>query len=499
MRILWSRAAAALALALLCAPHAHAQISLSTAVNLALENNPKVRMAQADLDRASAVLTQTHAAYIPAVSATGGVGKATGAPLSPPVVFSIAAESLVFSFSQPDYIRAARAGVTSAQLALQAARSDTAEDAINTYIALDNALRREAVETGALTIASRLVSIEQDRFSAGVDPHIELTKALRTQTQIRLQLLLVQDEIAAQAAHLASLTALPATGLQTVASSIPTPLPPASAPTDDDATDASRDQGISAAFASAQARQDTARGDARYMLRPQIAFSANYSRISTAFTTYTAYYPQFGAAGNSLNSLGIGVQITLPILDMVHRAKARESAADAVHALAEAHLQQIQFLEGRHKLQRSTAELAARAQLASLDHDLAQDQLDAIRIQLRASAATAQGQQLTPRDETNAELDVRQKQLDMLNSELQLRQAEVNLMRQHGSLNGWLGGALPSASTGTHSPSLAIPPTTGREPSTSAPIATPAPTPPTTGTPPASLPQSPDTHPAPRP
>ncbi len=475
------------------------QISLSTAVNLALRNSAKVKSAQADVARAQAVLAESKEAFVPAVNATGGVGKSTGAPLDPPVVFSIAAQSLVFNSSQGDYIRAARAGYESAQLSLDAVRGDAVEDVTNTYIALDNALRRQTVQNEALTFARQLVSVAEDRFSAGVDPHVEVTKARHTEAQIELEQLLVQDEVANNADHLARLTGLVARGLATDHNSIPHLTIPASNEPEA-ATAANQTIGLSAAFAAARAKAYTARGERHYLLRPQVAFSANYSRISTAFTTYTQYYPGFGAVGNSFNSLNLGVGITVPILDMVHRAKAREAAADAAHSLYDAQLQQMQFLEGRGKLRHSAGELAAREHLAELDRDLAQDQLDAVVLRLQAAAGSAPGEQMTPKDEQNARLQLRLRTLDMLNAELQLQQTEVTLLHQEGSLTTWLAGTVPSPTTtpGSGTPDTATPlsPTVGMSPGGTTPAGT-APTPPTVGTSPNSLPSAPVTHPAP--
>ena len=499
---------------------ASAQISLSTAVNLAMQNNPRVKLAGTDLARAKAVLAETKEAFVPAVSTTAGVGRQTGVPLYPPVIFSISAQSLVFNFSQPDYIRAARSGLVSAQLALQVARIDSAEDTTNTYLALDNALQRLALQKEALAVATRLVNIVQARLDAGVDPHIELTRARRTAAQMHLQQLVVEDEIAGQAEHLAMLTGLPASGLMTVHQSVPKLRMPAAVT---ETADTAKGEGLSAAFASAQARAYTAHGEKRYLLRPQIGFSAQYSRISTAFSSYDQYYPGFNPVNNpniSYNSLSVGLQVTLPLVDMVHRARARESAADATHALFDAQIQQNNFFEGRQRLRHNTSELGARAELAELDHDLAQDELDTVRIRLRAEAGTVSGPPSTPKDEENAQLAERQRTIDMLNAELQLQQAEVSLMRQEGSLTNWLGATLPGG--GTAAPATVAPdstpaalPSVGTEPGTSAPNGTnPAvptigtepgtaapdggtPVVPTTGASPSSLPSSPVSSPAP--
>lgn len=479
---------------------AAAQISLPTAVNLTLTNSPKVKVAQAEVARAKAVLSQSKDAFVPAVAANGGVGKSTGAPLGPPIVFSISAQSLVYNTSQADYIRAAKAGVESAQLALDAARSDAVEDATNTYIALDNAIQRRAVETEALGFAHQLVTVAQERLNAGVDPRIELTKARQREAQIHLQQLLVEDEIAEQAGHLARLTGLTAQGLITEHTSIPVMQPPSpQAPAA--SSDPNQMIGISAGFAAARAKQFTAHGEKHYLLRPQVAFSANYSRISTAFTTYTEYYPYFAHPGNSFNSLNLGVEVTVPILDMVHRAKYREALADAARSLADAQSQQMLFLDGRDKLRRSTSELSAREELASLDRELAQDQLDAVLVRLQASAGVTQGEQLTPKDEQNARLQERLRMLDMLSADLQLQQAEVSLMRQEGSLTNWLAATVPSATAAPAgafpAPAPPLPATIGIPPGGTAPGGTTPPTVPTTGTTPSTQPSGPVTNPNP--
>ncbi len=496
----------------MCLPSAHAQISLSTAVNLALQNSPRVKIAQVDLDRAKAVLGETKDVFVPSASANAGVGREVGAPLSPPVVFSIGAQSLVFSFSQPDYIRAARSSVTAAQLALDVARTDVSEDTINTYLALDNVERRRQIEEEETKIADKLVDIAGDRYAAGIDPHIEFTRTQRTAAQIQLQLLQLTDEVAQNREHLALLTGTPASGWRTVPESIPSIELP-SAKISGSSDDPTILQGISAAFATARARQYTARGDQRALLSPQFTFSANYSRISDAFTSYDLYYPGFRQQNppngplNSFNSLSAAIQLTLPILDMVRRARARESAADAARSLLDAQTQRANFFESRVRLRNSAKELTVRARIATLDRDLAQDELDAVMLRLRAVNGAGGGPQSNPKDEQTARLAERQRTFDMLVMELQLHQAEVTLMRQEGSLSNYLtatiSGATAAPGAASQGTTPALPPTLGTAPgaanlpgSSPVPGTSPA-TAPTTGTTPSSLPGSPVTTPTP--
>lgn len=441
---------------------AHAQISLQSAVNLALKNSPKVRGAKADLEKAKATRTEARDAYIPVITTTTGYGQSTGAPLNVPIVFSIQAQSLLFSFSQKDYIRSTSEGVKAAELILHNAEVEVVEDTTNTYLALDFSNQRRAVLRDSLAVADQLVAVTNDRILAGVDPKVELPKNRRTATQIRLQSLQVDDDIVAQRVHLAELTGLPSTSLFTDLTTVPTYHVPAASNTNADLSTLEDSDGVRAAYASAKAKQYVAFGDSRYTLRPQISLGGNYSRVAIGLADYAAYYPRFGSPGNSENSMSFGLQFSIPLLDMAHRAKARASSADATRAYADADLQRSTYREGRAKLLNSTRELDLRAQLARDDREIAQDQLEAIEIQLNQQGGSGQGPAPTPKDRLNARLQERQKQLDLLLAELQLRQTETNLMRQNNSLGDWIlrPGPGSGAATPTAIPSVTQPPGT---------------------------------------
>ena len=301
---------------------ASAQLSLSTAIDMALRNSPQVRMAQADVTKSRAAYAQAVAAYIPSVTVSGGIGKSAGVPLSLPVIFTISAQSLAFNFSQPDYIRAAKSAIASANFSLDAARETVVEDTVSTYVTLDNAQRRKSTLGQIGTIAGRLQQIADDRYAAGADAHSEVTKARRTAVQIQLQRLQVNDEIETLADHLSHMTDLPASMMVTLHESIPQMR---ARSVNANAAGARADSySVQAAFANAQSRAYQAHGDKRYQYLPQFAFGAGYSRISTVGTSYTDYYPGFATnvtrnnqqgGANSLNSLDVGIQISVPILD----------------------------------------------------------------------------------------------------------------------------------------------------------------------------------------
>ncbi len=406
-----------------------AQISFTTAIDLALRNNPRVLLARADVDKANAALSQARDVYVPSLVGGSGLGYSYGFPVGQPTIYNFSAQSLVFNFSQRDYIRAARSGLEAANYALMDARQATAEDTAVTYLALDRDLQRQAALNDEGHYALRLVSIVQDRLDAGQDTAMDLVTARLTKAQIHLSTLRDEDETDIDRAHLARLTGLPEAGLATVTSSIPAYASwakPVLMP------ETINNPGILAAYANAKAKQQLAFGDARYERRPQVAFGAQYSRFST-YNNYATYYTNF-----QQNNAEIGVQISLPIFDLAHRAKARESAADAVHALRDADQQRDLFLDGRLKLKHAEEELAARAEVSELDQQLAQQQLDAMMVQLESGNGNAAGKQMSPKDEQNARIAEREKYLGLLNTTLQMHQTQINLLRQTGQLEPWL-------------------------------------------------------------
>ncbi len=427
---------------LACGPAVHAQISLQSAVNLALKNSPRIKAAQADLNRATAARGEAKDAFVPVVATTAGYGQATGAPLGVPIIFSISSQSLVFSYSQRDYMRSAQASVDAAEHALRNQQIEVVEDTTNTYLALENARQRQRVLREATEMAARLVTITSDRVRAGVDANVELPKSRRTATQFRLLALQLQDEVAGNARHLATLTGLPVASIQTDSSSIPE-FTPSAAPASEITTEEPDGEGVAALFSTAKAKEYVAFGDHRYLLRPQVSFGANYSRVDTGLSSYADYYPRYGGTAtspNSQNSLSFGLQVTLPLLDLAHRSRARESAADAARFYADAQQQQGIFREGRAKLRNATLELQLRSDLARDEQEIAQDQIEALQVELRTAAMPQNGIQATPKDLLNAQLQERQRSLELLNVQLLLRQTQVNLLRQTDGLSIWVLG-----------------------------------------------------------
>jgi len=420
------------ALALATAPALlPAQVSLATVVDLAQRNSSAVKLAEADVQKAQAALAQTQDAYIPNFVIGSNVGYSHGFPTGQPSVGSATMQSLVLSYSQRQYTKAARAGVDAANLSLKDTREQVALDASTTYVEMDTVDREVAAARQQETFAGDLVRIEEQRTEAGVDSDLDLLQTRLKVAQLKLQRLHLETRAATLAKQLVVLTGMPVGSILPDHASIPE-IP---AVTADEAPRSL--PGIDAAGALARSKQFQAKGDDLSWRRPQIGFGAVYNYDSNELNSYTTYYNNF-----TPNNVSFGLQVTLPFFDFVLRAKAKQTAAEALRATVEAEQAKQQNDVQIASLTGSLRELDAIAEVASLKQQIADEQLKTVLTQLELGngAETGPGAQpqLTPKAEQLARIDERQKYEDALDASLDLSKARLNLLRALGHMQDWL-------------------------------------------------------------
>jgi outer membrane protein TolC len=441
----WKKTAAVLFLMTPMA--AVAQVSLSTAVDLAEKSSPAVRSAQANLLKAGAALTETKDAYIPTFNAGASPGYAYGYPLGEPAFFNATSQSLVVSFSQPDYIRAARAGVNSARLSLKNTQQQVALDVALAYVQLDHDLREIAALEQEKDYADALTEMEQQRVAAGVDATMDSLRAQLTAAQVEERRIHLENDANDMRLKLSHLAGVPATGLNTVSTSIPPPppLPPASGI---DETLPTSDPGVAAAYATAKSKFYTSFGDARQNYRPIITFGAQYA-LFQKFAGYTEYFRGF-----QYNNLALGVQVTFPIFNASTRARARESAAEAVLAQADADAARNTLSEQTQTMRGTVRELAAQQRVAQLENQLAQAQLKTIDTELANGTGSATAPPVSPIQAQQAHIQERERYEDSLDANFNLMKVELNLLRVTGQIDSWLQSSLsvPNAPMPTVTP-----------------------------------------------
>jgi len=420
---------AGMAIWVLLGAAACAQVSLYSVVDLALRDSNKVRMAEAAQQRARGVLTETHAAYIPNLYVGAGLGYSMGFPLGTPNLFNANSQSLVFSFSQPDYIRSAHAALKAAIFALQDARQQVILDTATAYLELDKTNRQIAALNEAINDADQLIAIVGNRVAAGMDSRVEETRARLTRAQMHLQKIQLGDRAEELRQHISNLTGLPANSLTLNASSIPAfPDLEISAPSQP----TQQNPAVQAAFATADARKYTAHGDDRQNYLPTFEQIAQYSLFST-FNNYQNYYTSF-----QQNNFGFEVQVVWPLFDPIHRAKGIESDADAMQARHQALQTKIQVSEQNLALWHQLRELQAKQEVATLKQELAKDTLDSVLAQMQNGTGSPTAPAVTPRQAEQSRIDERTGYIDMLDADFEVERVQLGLLRLTGGLEDWV-------------------------------------------------------------
>jgi outer membrane protein TolC len=403
-------------------------------VDLSQRNSTAVRIAQADMRKAQAALSQTVDVYVPSLQFSSGLPAVPSVGFfgTPPSIFGSTMQSLVFSLSQRQYIQSAQAGLKAASLALKDAREQVALDASMAYIELDTVNHELAAARDQESLAARLVEIERERAEVGVDPLSELLQVQLTAAQLKLQRLHLETRIGTLSKQIATLTALPTGSITPDHASIPE-IPAVRA----DETPRII-AGINAAQMLALAKQRTARGDGQNMLLPQISFFAEYARDTTLLNNADSYYERPLKSDN----FSSGFSIQVPLFDLGQRAKAKQSAADALRATVEAEQAQRQNELQIAELTGSLKELDALAEVASLKQQIAGEQLKTVLTELDVGngggANPAAPPQLTPKAEQLARIDERQKYEDALAAGFDLAKARLGLLRALGHMEDWL-------------------------------------------------------------
>ncbi len=412
-----------------------AQVSLATVVDLAQRNSTAVRLAQADVDKARAAHSETKDVFIPSLMLGSGLPAVptVGFTGGVPSILNGTVQSMVFSLPQFDYIKAARAGLQSASFRLKDTREQVALDASTAYIELDTVEHELDAAHQQETFAERLVTIEQQRAEAGVDPLSDLLQTQLTAAQLKLRRLHLETRAATLLKQLADLTGLPIGSILPDHASIPE-IPQVKANEGRSSTTA-----VEAAQMNALSKQQTARGDSKYTLIPQMSFAAEYLR-STALLNDAAGYYRYGYL--PINNFSSGFSIQVPLFDWGHRAKSRESAADALRATVEAEQAQRQNEVQIAELTGSLRELDTLAEIASLKQQIASAQLQAVLAQMElgngAGAEPGAQPQMTPKAEQLARIDERQKFQDSLDAGFDLSKARLSLLRALGHMEDWL-------------------------------------------------------------
>ncbi len=379
--------------------------------------------------RSQRVYQELHNNYIPQMTIGSGLGYAYGFPLTlegtAPSLANFTSTSALYNPALKQFILAAKIDWKATSQDVQDKRNAVILDTALTYAQLEQLTGKIKALSEAQAAAEKAQSVSEQRLQQGVDSKLEVTKSQLTAARIRLRIAEAQGQTDVLREHLSKLIGLPAESIAVEPGSMP-PLPQISQ--DDNLSDRAvansplvkqADQKIAAAEARAK-------GEHKAATWPVVDIAAQYSYLAR----YNNWETYFRTGTFLVNNFTGGLNIRIPVFNSVQKAKAGEADADALMAHKQADLTRNQVAEDTLKLQRSLRQLAAARDVAKLEWQVAQGELEAVTARL-------EGGSVNPRDQANARLDVDDKHAAYLDAEFELCRAGLQLLRLTGELENW--------------------------------------------------------------
>jgi outer membrane protein TolC len=398
---------------------------------------------------AAAEQLRAHAAYLeirnqslPQLMVGSGVAKTYGFPLSiegsAPAIINVNYQSTLYSPSGRDFLKAAKQEWEASAVTMQDQSDSGLLEAAVDYVQFDTLTSRMHLLNQQLEEANRLVTVVSERAAAGVDSQMDLTRAKLAVAQVRMKLADAQGTADVLRERLGQLTGLPANSIETVTESIPR-IPDLSERQDVMGEAVSKSPAVKAAEEDAIAKKFRASGEHKVML-PAVDLVGQYGLFSK-YNNYDLYFNRF-----QRNNATLGVSIRFPFLNFSQRAHAEAADAEAVKAQRQTEVTKRQVSTDTLKLARAAQQLAAAEQVAQLDYQLAEAQVDAVqaRIQSGAPGTGAPGQPAAPppgpRDLGIARIQSNDKYSTYLDTSFELQKARLQLLRAVGELQDWALG-----------------------------------------------------------
>jgi outer membrane protein TolC len=410
-------------------PAAAESLPLKQAVELALRHSAAAAIAGADEQRAFASYRQVKDSYLPQLVLGSGLGATWGYPLSlegsAPSIINVSAQSSLINPALQNFVHAAREDWQASTVQTKDQRNQIVQDTVLDYAELCKwqtvmeHLQQEQAE------ALKAEGIVNQRIQAGVDSEMARTRAHLTAAQVRLRVAQAQSAIQLLKERLSHRTGLPAASIEAEPSSIPQ-LPDLKQ--DDVASQAVQSSpAVEAAQDQATALSFRARGEHR-ALWPTIDFAAQYALLAT----YNNYQDFFRAGSFQKHNATIGVVIRFPFLNPSQHARAQAADAEALRAKKQVESTKNQVSEETLRLQGSVAQLAAAEDVAKLQYQIAQTNLESAKTRMEAGTATVHDA-MDASNQLNTSYDALQ------DAQFDLERARITLLRVTSGLNGWIG------------------------------------------------------------
>ncbi len=404
-------------------------IEFRPALELALKHSGVMISASADRTRATARYHAERYAYMPTLVFGSNVGYTYGPPVAiagqPPSLFNVTHSQTVLNYATRETVKAAYSDTLAANIDYADQTEQVILDTSLLYIELDNTQQRLTAAQQQKQGVDRALFIAQQRQQEGVGSLLDSKRAELDSARVDLRITELETNLDVLRERLGHAIGRSPASLTTVSGSIPTAPDLAAA---DDVASVALANSNSVRLADEHVRAAHARARAEHKMNyPSIDLAGQYVEYAS-FNNYSTYYLHFPR-----RSYAIGINLRIPILNLAQNAHAAAADAEALHAEAEAQNARDKVAAEAVRAQHTIRQLQASSNVARLEYEVAQANIDAVQLQVQNGHANARDQEL-------ARADVANRQLLLLESQFDYFRAQLQLLRQTGELHGWALG-----------------------------------------------------------
>ena len=180
---------------------------------------------------------------------------------------------------------------------------------------------------------------------------------------------------------------------------------------------------IKVADQQAEAKHFTAKGEHK-ALYPSIDLAGQYGYFAK-YNNFQDFFKKF-----QRNNAVYGVVVRVPVFNSAQKAKAEAADAEAIIARKQVQEVKDQVSSETLKLQRSIRQLTEAKEVARLEHELAQSDVEAAQARVQAGTATI-------KDQEQARVHEHETYINLLDASFALDQAQMQLLRSTGDLERW--------------------------------------------------------------
>lgn len=406
-------------------------LTLRQAVQLALQHATGIGISAAQQKHETATYHELRNSYIPQLNVGAGIGYTDGFPLSlaggAPSLANVTAQSALFDLGLSDFIRAARDEVKVDGLNTKDQRSKVIQDTVLSYAELAKWERRLSNLRETQGEEEKMETAVQERVKAGIDTQMDLSKARLSVARVKLRLAEASGAADVLREHLAKLTGIPTASFEIDPDSVP-----AVAPVKEDQdlaeTTSEANPVVQAAVEEARAQYLRVRGEKR-SLWPSMDFAAQYANLTT-INNYQRFYQPHTFQPNNVT---VGAAVRFPFFNLAQHARIQEAEADAEKAKKQAEATKNAISEETLRLQRSVVQMQDAREVAELEYEIAQQNVEAVKTRMESSTANLH-------DLDNAETQANERFITLQDMTFELERSQIELMRQTGELETWAIG-----------------------------------------------------------